>query len=228
MSTPGAHTFSIPETVPRWKGRPVPWIAQWTGETYRPSQMPLQIEPAANGGARLAYQDPSTEDWWSPPGADCPSVLWRHTRTDRTGSPDWAAFNSERQRKALTDHLCQVCGQSAATDNGTSWLMHALEWSMLIHHLGADRMETANPPTCQNCWPVAIKLCPSLRSQGAVAFTVSKAHPVGVVGDVVPSRLEPPVRSIVLFDEPHIVKTLARLLLVRLDEFQIHAKITGR
>jgi hypothetical protein len=228
MSTPGARTTAIPDTVPRWRGRPVPWVAQWSGETFRPSQMPLRIEPAQDGRARLAYQHPADGDWWSPPGADAPPILWRRTRTNRAGSPDWAAFNTKRQCQAVTEHLCQVCGQTAATEGGVSWLMHELEWSTLIHHLGPDRLETANPPTCRSCWPLAVKLCPSLRSEGAVALTVSKTRPVGVVGDVVASRSDPPLSSIVLFEEPHISKTVARLLLVRLDAYEIVARLPKR
>jgi hypothetical protein len=233
-TVPNAHPPSIPESVPRWKGRPVPWVAQWTGEVPRKPRPQVRYEPAPGGGRRLAYQDATEADWWAPTD-NHEAVLWRRTGTGRQGEPQYAMLNTIRQRQAMTELLCQVCGRSAATAGGTVWLMHSIEWQILTGGrsgsdpiwaqavTGPDGMTpaTTNPPTCASCWRTAARMCPSIRKHGAVALVVGAARPVAVTGDVFPAGAGIPEPRRVDFGDDEANRTIARLLVVELDDVQV-------
>jgi hypothetical protein len=230
----------VPDTVPRWKGRPVPWVAQWTGETFRAPHPGVHYHRTPDDNWRLAYRDSADTDWWAPPGDHRP-VLWRRTRTDRSGTPQYALLNAVRQRTALVEHLCQVCGQSAAAAGGVAWLMHRIEWEHITAAMGGvapgrwrslhtgkghRALPTANPPTCMSCWRLAA-MCPSIRKYGAVALTVGVVRPIGVTGDVYPMDQGIPESRRVDFGEPDMDRMMARLLVAELDDVQVWPDLTG-
>jgi hypothetical protein len=160
----------------------VPWIAMWSAELVGPKMI-------------------ETVDGWAPePGA-------RHVRkehgmwmiagpTRREGEPDFGSTHSWRQRQAMTQGLCQVCGQRhpgqmrwvipAGGDHPTLW---------------KDRL-ALNAPVCVGCLAYARTHCPHLRQHGPLAVVpVEGATPVMVTGDlwVGPGQVRPgvmvPLRS---------------------------------
>ncbi|WP_242882553.1 hypothetical protein [Actinomadura litoris] len=233
--TSRADQSAIPDTVPRYNRRPVPWVAQWSGELVRKPRPRVRHEEAPAGGWRLTYRDPTDTDWWAPT-SDHKPVLWRRTGTDRSGTPQYALLNTIRQRTAMTEHLCQVCGQSAAVAGGVAWLMHAIEWRHVTAPMGAvepgwkslhTALSTTNPPTCTNCWQIAARMCPSIREHGAVPLTVGVVRPVGVTGDVYPMGVGRPEPRHGTFGEPEMGHMMARLLVVELDDVQVYPALTS-
>ena len=85
------------------------------------------------------------------------------------GTPQFRGMNLMRQRRAITDHLCQVCGEAtAATDR---WLFPAVTGAF-IKAKGGTRYATHMPPVHAACAERAGRLCPHLRAAQAtpVAF----------------------------------------------------------
>lgn len=156
-------------------------------------------------------------------------MLWYRNALGRAGTPEYAHLHTLRQRHAMLRSMCQVCGRSARTSRGISWLLIAYEWRLLSTATEGSFVPTGNPPTCLQCRPLAMRLCPALRTQGAVAFTAAHARPVGVTADVLPSRGSgPPVTEVVLFTEPEwLARTLAKQLLVELIDIAEEQHLPG-
>lgn len=84
-----------------------------------------------------------------------------------------------RQRRAMADLLCQVCGGPADRDaDGVLWLLPDFrdDW------VGwPARMAAVEPPVCLACVRVSVRYCPALRS-GAAVIRVRHSTVVGVHG----------------------------------------------
>jgi hypothetical protein len=184
----------------------VPYIATWTEER----KSPVQIVKHAWGG--IAFADESVGD------RDSDGVLWtRVVAQPGRGRPQFAVIHSLRQRRAMRRLLCQVCGQPADRNpDGVLWLLP----DYYRRHDGPENYDITEPPICLACAPVAIRLCPALRS-GYIAVRVRDAPVCGVKGLVYRAGQHAPVlirEELVHRDSPAIRWTLAEHLVRRLRE----------
>ncbi|AEW93898.1 MULTISPECIES: hypothetical protein [Streptomycetaceae] len=162
-------------TSPRryiYQGRTVPYITTWSTELRH--ARPLVVRRGRDGGEYLGYQDETRYD------RDTWGALWVRQGIARgKGAPEWAAVHALRQRRAMYDLLCQVCG--ATTLDGVSE-----QQLYLLHAAGGRQIEegerTASPPVHPACAVEAIEACPALRAGGYVAAWVRDSLPWGVVG----------------------------------------------
>jgi len=146
----------------------VPWITLWSGEVVSPQSTFVDL-----GVDRLRYSDPQDDDTFM-------DVLWRRELNRQgSGGPIWGQVHARRQRQAMLEHRCQVCGEALPSTN-VPWLMPRAEWDNNLPQLSC----TNNPPTCERCWPIAAARCPHLRAKGFVKFYVAMVKPWGVLGDI--------------------------------------------
>lgn len=155
---------TAPTALPQHQGRPVPWITRWSGEV---NGDPLSVGFTAEGQLHLYYAD-GRED------RDRHGVLWKREGLGRTGEPQFAEVNTYRQRASMTRRLCQMCG-SKIEDRPMRWLM---DRSQLVQEAGLTL--TVSPPTCAACVPLALELCPHLRTHDAVVLKVLEYQVWGV------------------------------------------------
>jgi hypothetical protein len=143
----------------------VPYIASWSGE--RPVRTPV----VAKGHCGIGYQRERRGD------RDAHGVLWiRYVRASGVGEPNFSMVHPHRQRRAMRQLLCQVCGGPAdRNEQGILWLLGKSErdWP------GAEA--TGQPPVCLRCAGVAGRACPHLRGN-ALALRVRRAPVAGVFG----------------------------------------------
>ncbi|MFI2210506.1 hypothetical protein [Streptomyces sp. NPDC020141] len=186
----------------------VPYITRWTGES------PSKVRVVVRGG-RLAYADERTYD------RDPRGVLWRRIpSTPGKGQPDFGAVHALRQRLAMANSLCQVCGSPADRDErGILWLLGEASDAPGSWPQG---LETAHPPVCRPCATLATRACPHLR-QRHVALRVQSWTPAGVHG----ALHRPGPRPVAVdaagvpFDSPAIRWVIAGQLIARLDRFTL-------
>jgi hypothetical protein len=177
----------------------VPYITSWSGE--RPSRTPV----VANGSRGIAYQRERRSD------RDAHGVLWtRCVRAPGVGEPEFGKVHPYRQRQAMRQLLCQVCGRPAdRTEQGILWLMGEPEraWS------GKD--STGQPPVCLRCAGPASRVCPHLR-RGLLAMRVRHAPIVGVWGLLHRAGRHGPVgvgAAALGYDDPRVRMLQARQLM---------------
>lgn len=108
-------------------GRPVPWVAAWSSETWAIGHDPLV--------GRLA-------------------ILTRGRPGH--GQPILGVLNEPRQRRAVLQHLCQVCGQPLGDD---AWIPDVVATATTDD----GRKVTTEPPSCLPCALWAVAACPGLR-----------------------------------------------------------------
>jgi hypothetical protein len=153
----------------------VPYITSWSGEP--PSRAPV----VAKGTRGIAYQHERRND------RDNHGVLWmRCARAPGVGEPEFGMVHPYRQRRAMRQLLCQVCGNPAdRNEHGTLWLLGDAEqgWS--------DTDMTCHPPVCLPCAAIAARTCPHLR-RDPLAMRVRHAPISGVFGQLfTPTRRGP-------------------------------------
>ncbi|RKN43027.1 hypothetical protein [Streptomyces hoynatensis] len=160
------------------KGLPVPYVVRWSGEVVV-TDRDLIVRADGRG---LGYRDERPGD------RDRHGVLWaRLTEEPGGGQPEFRCMHPARQRRAMLERLCQVCG-GPADRNGKGWLFV----------LGRPGREDGvpgwpegalctKPPVCEPCAGVAVAHCPHL---GEPAFVrVRKPRVWGVFGGFfVPGR----------------------------------------
>ncbi|MDV6290348.1 DUF6415 family natural product biosynthesis protein [Streptomyces sp. UP1A-1] len=107
---PAAHTHK----ACRDKPRTVPFIAQWSGEIV---PEPTVVPRLLGGGICYAGEQPGDRD--------DRGVLWkRHVDRPGMGRPLYGKVHAGRQRRAMAELLCQVCGGPADEDDrGVLWLL---------------------------------------------------------------------------------------------------------
>lgn len=202
-SGPAIGTFPHPEVVP--------YITRWSGE-----EGPDQRVVIRNG--RLAYADERPYD------RDSTGVLWmRIPSRPGKGRPHYGKVHSLRQRLAMTELLCQVCGGPAdRTPDGVLWLIGNDPDEAPGTALPSD-LHTTHPPVCLPCAHQSVHACPHLRR----AYTAIRArafHPAGVHGMLYAPALPTPIPTVadgIAYDDPRIRWTRAGQLIMRLDHFTV-------
>lgn len=155
--------------VAHHRGLRVPWVAQWSGELrYDPVQPYLDDE----GRLAIRYADETPQD------RDC-GALWLRTGVDRSGEPQFAKLNAQRQREAMLHGLCQVCGLPAQG----SWYIPPPE-----RRPNGRPHTTSTPPTCAACLEQAKTVCPHLRKYGGTRLRVANYRLWAIWGDIVTLR----------------------------------------
>jgi hypothetical protein len=98
---------------------------------------------------RLAYPDVRPTD------RDDNDVLWMRELDNTEGVPEFAIVSAIRQRAAMLNRLCQVCGEP---------ISGPIEWTFAQHQIERRDGETitASPPTCKRCAGIAERVCPAL------------------------------------------------------------------
>ena len=196
MTAAVAHPDGTPVTVP--------YITQWSAEQM--SSMP--VVPTRRG---IAYPNERPGD------RDTHGVLWTRVGSlPGQGRPEYGKVHARRQRRAMTQLLCQVCGQRAHRNGeGILWLVCEDPGSP---ETWPDPLLISDPPVCTRCAPRAVRLCPSLRRQ-YTALRVSAYDLVGVRGFLyLPGHTDPVG---VAYDDPRIRWVKAGQLITRLRDFTI-------
>lgn len=208
-----------------YKGVPVPFIASWSQE------ITAAMSGAGGPGAKLVMQQivlPSGgvgplharyEDE-TPGDRDAFGALWqRYPLAQGKGEPYFAKVHPLRQRRAMTRHLCQVCGNEAdRNEDGWLWLVTHEDASRLAAG-GEGRVRTGNPPVCQRCCQLARDYCPHLLKGNAVVRTPGYL-PWGVYGIRADPAGATPGHT-VAYNHPDIHRTIAGQMLVTLQDVRI-------
>ncbi|MFD8033732.1 hypothetical protein ACFV3F_34225 [Streptomyces sp. NPDC059717] len=204
-------------THKRCRKRPstVPFITSWSSElTGDPAVLLRPI-----GGIGYAGEVASDRDERG--------VLWqRRPDSPGVGRPMYGKVNTGRQRRAMTELLCQVCGGPAAEDHrGVLWL---IEDNREDYEGWPEDLLTTHPPICLPCVGKARAECPHLWA-GSVAVRAGRSEVCAVYGRrYVPGGLGPvPAEvGVVAFEEPvaawvmasQLVRSLADCAIVSLDD----------
>lgn len=160
-----------PSALPNFNGRPVPWISRWTNEIAA-DRYNYGIQVLRDRSIALTYGD-NREDRTD-------GVLWQREGISRGGEPDWRNVSTYRQRASMKRRLCQVCG-TKITDTPIRWLM-PLDG---VEQVDEDTFITMQAPTCSECIPLALDLCPNLKTEGYQILKVIDYSIWGVYGHVV-------------------------------------------
>jgi hypothetical protein len=98
------------------------------------------------------------------------------------GRPDFGALHPVRQRQAMLELLCQVCGGPASrTRQGWLFVMPRPPRDEAPRAWPEGERTTA-PPVCEPCAAVAMLHCPHLRDP--VAFRARRVRRWGVFGGI--------------------------------------------
>lgn len=150
-----------------------------------------------------------------PGDRDDHGVLWLKVAEHHdAGRPEFARVHPARQRRAMTDLLCQVCaGPADQSKDGVLWLMrdHRQDWARW-----PEGMASVEPPVCAGCVAISARRCPALQ-RGAVAVRVRQFAVVGVRGTLYrPGSFGPvPVECANLaYDDP-AVRWMVAVALIR-------------
>lgn len=185
-------------------GAVVPYIGTWTGEKRCGLQFGWR-------GERLGYIDetPFDRDQWG--------VLWqRYSLAIGVGRPLYTHVHPLRQRRVMSQLLCQVCAQAADhNEEGTLWLLPAEEAASFD---ASDGLMIKHPPLCLSCARISVRVCPGMRPN----YVAVRAHSAvcGVIGTVYRPLDHEPWMEVdtaypadpVLFDDPAILRTQAHQL----------------
>ncbi|WP_328915421.1 MULTISPECIES: hypothetical protein [unclassified Streptomyces] len=152
-----AQTVTAPPPGPlSWgpKNLPVPYAAAWSGEKATVGGA-LTVRPDGSG---LAYRDETPAD------RDRNGVLWARLRhAPGQGRPNYPAMHSHRQRHAMLNLLCQVCGGPAdRTSRGWLFLFPRPAGPADPAPDAHEDALTTKPPVCRPCAALALRHCPHL------------------------------------------------------------------
>ncbi|MFD7893462.1 hypothetical protein [Streptomyces sp. NPDC059743] len=167
-------------------------------------------------GRGIGYADERPYD------RDTDGVLWtRVPSLPGKGRPEFGKVHALRQRRAMSELLCQICARPADRNaEGVLWIMgedpdHPGSWP-------AD-LTTTHPPLCAPCALNSVRACPHLRSQYAV-LRVRTCTPAGVQGALYRPGYPDPVpvdATGVSFDDPLIHWVRAGQLVMRLHDYTV-------
>lgn len=211
-----------PSTLPQFDGRPVPWVTRWSGEVH-PDRYKYGVQ-MSQGKLVLCYEDRKEN-------RDGTGVLWQREGLTRKGRPDWASVNTYRQRSAMQKRRCQVCGNKI-TETPIRWLMPIDG----LEQVDEDTTITMQPPTCSECIPTALDLCPNLVRQGYMILKVIDYSMWGVFGHVVTMTEGGPrkFQTAVSYDtskygpEFSLTQVMAQQQVVQLGKFVVETKVEGK
>ncbi|GHA05701.1 hypothetical protein GCM10010389_51470 [Streptomyces echinoruber] len=196
----------------------VPYIATWSGEKAAPDPVVVYRMPAGDTFRRgkpgitcmpvgIRYSGEALSD------RDEHGVLWLpDVDNPGTGRLLYGNVHPGRQRRAMTELLCQVCGGPADRDSrGVLWLVEdgRGDWSGWPKDL-----MTTHPPICLKCVRAAREQCPHLW-KGSALVRVGRSVVCGVWGRrYTAGRLGPLVveSTVVPFESPLIHWTVASQL----------------
>jgi hypothetical protein len=188
-------------------GPSVPFVTLWSGEQAGAMRVVWRRR-----GRRIGYADERSYD------RDERGVLWsRVASRPGRGRPMFGQIHSRRQRIAMAQLLCQVCGGPAdRSDAGVLWLIDADSRELLPH-----AEETAHPPVCRPCALSSVRVCPHLRSAVTAvrvrSFAPSRVN--AVVYGLTPSGPRAVDTALVAFGSPLMPYVRAHQLLMRLADF---------
>lgn len=115
-----------------------------------------------------------------PGDRDEQGVLWQKVAERHgKGKPEFGRVHPVRQRRAMSELLCQVCaGPADRTSDGVLWLLrdHREDWPRW-----PEGMASVEPPICAPCVAMSLRRCPALQ-RGAVAVRVRTFAVAGVWG----------------------------------------------
>lgn len=157
--------------LPMHGNLPVPWVARRKSE--RPSGVVVGATVSRGvlvetGEERNVLNIP---DWWR----DEYGWLWYPGPEDEKGVPEFAQVHPERQRRAMDELRCQVCGEQAP--GNLRWLVPGVP--------KANRdIITAHAPVCGQCEGIARHFCPHLRDHKWTTIVARTVERYGVIGDV--------------------------------------------
>ncbi|GAA4071667.1 hypothetical protein [Streptomyces hundungensis] len=180
--------MALPSAKPRYEqnGLTVPYITSWSSEQMT---MPAVRVSADKYGAQLAFQDENPMD------RDQHGVIWVRQGLGRgRGRAHFPLVHAYRQRRAMFDLLCQVCGGSTLDEsfNRQLYVMNSADGSPI------DEGElTTAPPVCTGCAPEAVVSCPRLADKFVAAW-VESAYSWGVAGILYDPRTLQPVTGEVI------------------------------
>lgn len=209
-------------TLPQFKGRAVPWVTRWTNEILR---LPYSLR-VTREGVETYYPDGKTEDRMG-------GTLWQREGITRGGEPEWAQVNTYRQRFAMRKCACQVCGERITT-KPVRFLMplNGMEVVPPDEFHDEPQVITIQAPTCDECIPLALKLCPHLKKYGYQIVKVANYELWGIYGEVVFTRDNQMrrIQTYVEYDsqsygpEFSMGQVMAKQQVIRLDKFVIEEK----
>jgi hypothetical protein len=154
-----------------WNGTRVPYVTRWTAE---PVRQPPIIRIRGRGGEGIGYEDEN------PVTDRRHEALWVRTALAQgRGRPDFACLNSPRQKRAMRQSLCQVCGEEALGSGTDERTLHLLGGATPI----GEGETTAAPPVHPSCAVESLESCPHLR-RGWAAALVEYSPLWGVAGVV--------------------------------------------
>lgn len=108
----------------------VPWIVGWSGEEH------FELRPCRWVEGRVAL--------WMP-------------HLPNTGRPNFAKPHTVRQRRAMAERRCSVCGEPAPIDD---------LWWFRKGRVEGRMFTTTEPPLHRHCAEQALQLCPNLKGRG--------------------------------------------------------------
>lgn len=196
----------VSDELIRWHGIPVPWIALWSAEAVGPTMV-------------------STANGWEPqPGTKWvrrERGMWMLTApTRREGTPDFGSTHSLRQRQAMTQALCQVCGNRRRGE--MNWVIPDDSEAEGISSRHAQLWKQGfvlNAPVCSPCLALARSVCPHLRQTEPVdVMPMRRTAPVAAItGDYLDTGGR--VLSVVVpLGDPHTARMLGREFVVAVDQ----------
>ncbi|MFF7171072.1 hypothetical protein [Streptomyces pseudovenezuelae] len=197
----------------------VPFIASWSGEQKHSRKV---VYSPARGGIAFADEQPEDRDQYG--------VLWNGRAAARgSGRPELGDVHPDRQRVAMQNLLCQVCGTAPdRTRRGLLWL---LEDHQGDYPEWPNDALTTHPPLCLPHARKSLQACPHLR-RGAVAVRVGTSEVMGVHGRLYAPSAFGPVRldkkDVVAYGSNaarwvlagQLVRALYDCTIVDLDEFR--------
>ncbi|MCX4607007.1 hypothetical protein [Streptomyces mirabilis] len=188
----------------------VPFITTWSSEI---TADPLVIPRGLTG---IGYAGEVASD------RDDLGLLWqRRTESPGAGRALHGKVHPARQRRAMRELLCQVCGEPADSDDrGVLWLIEDagdgyLGWP--------EDLLTTHPPICLDCIRSAREQCPHMW-KGSAAVRVGRSDVCAVYGRrYTLGRLGPlPVEAgVISLDSPLLHWTVAGQLVRGLNDCTI-------
>ena len=167
---PSGHPAILSDPV---SALPVPWAAMWSGESVtisEPFARPRDLLVAGRGHPMLDRDAIAAQvaDYWS----DAPQNALAVEGRPGVGTPRFTELHPERQRTAILEGRCSVCGE---TQPGPFLFLGAVSDEDLTPAF-------REPPLCADCSQVALARCPGLgsevRREALVAFRVTAYLPI--------------------------------------------------
>ncbi|QKW06912.1 hypothetical protein HUT18_11435 [Streptomyces sp. NA04227] len=188
-----------------WHGIHVPYITQWSSEQGDSGRLTARLGPA---GERIEYAQEHQADRRE-------GALWVRSRIGRgRGAPDFVRVHPMRQRQAILNDLCQVCGNYVPLIPDEEARLYVVGGYTPV----TDGERSTSPPTHPECALEAIGACPKLSRH--VTALVRETPLWGVSGALIhPKTLKPlddGAATFQPFSAPEFNWTLASALVVAL------------